>query len=204
MEIKKLHGLLLDANEYVVCSDKECLLIDCGARLDDVIMATGGKKVVGILLTHGHYDHSLNCLEQAKHFDCKIYANENIKDTLMDQEASYSEDGIIIDDFSRFEFIEGDKKIKVGRFIIDCYYCPGHSNCCECYMIDGLLFAGDVLFENGVGRTDLKSSSREKMYNSLCKLEKIKFDKVYSGHGNASDYDFQMKNISIFKRFLSR
>ncbi len=204
MEVKKLQGEYLDAQVYVLCKLGQALIIDCGAKLEDVKKAVGGHEVVGILLTHGHYDHSCFCLEYAKEFNCKIYANKNIETTLTDKIAIYSEDYSTINDFSKFEFIENDKQIKLGNFEINCYSCAGHSICSECYIIDNMMFAGDVLFENGIGRTDLKYSDKKQMFESLCKLENLKFDKVYSGHGNESNYDFQMKNIKVFKRFLSR
>lgn len=61
-----------------------------------------------------------------------------------------------------------------------------------------------MLFARGVGRMDLKSSSKEDMYSSLLKLEKLDFDKVFSGHGESTLRDAQLKNINIFKKFLSR
>lgn len=204
MEIETLKGDYLDAHVYVVKNCGECLIIDSGAKLENVIKAVGGNKVVGILLTHGHFDHSCYCNDYAKAFNTKIYANEDIKITMTDPVAIYSEDYSVIEDFSQFEFIKNDKKIRIGNFEIACYYCPGHSICCECYVINDVMFAGDVLFENGIGRTDLKNSDKKQMYDSLDKLENVKFNIVYSGHGGTSDYNFQMKNIKVFKRFLSR
>lgn len=204
MEIKTLVGDYLDAHVYVLKNNGECLIIDCGAKLNKVKEAVGTDRVVGILLTHGHFDHSCYCNEYAETFGCKIFANENIQITMTDSVAIYSEDYSTIDDFSYFEFIKGDRNLSLGNFNISCYYCPGHSICCECYISDNILFSGDVLFENGIGRTDLKNSDKKQMFESLCKLENVKFEKVYSSHGGSSDYAFQMKNIKIFKRFLSR
>ena len=204
LEVKTLLGDYLEAHVYVVKKNGQCIIIDSGAGLDKVKAAVGTDKVVGVLLTHGHFDHSCHCNDYAKEFNAKIYANEHIKTTMTDSVAIYSEDYSTIDDFSHFEFIKGDQNIKLGNFDIACYYCSGHSICCECYVIDNIMFSGDVIFENGIGRTDLKNSDKKQMFESLCKLEKVKFDKVYSGHGGASDYAFQMKNIGVFKRFLSR
>lgn len=205
MQIQRLLGQYLEANVYVLTNDKnESLIIDSGATVQDVKSAVGSSKVVAILLTHGHYDHSAFANEYAKFFDCPIYASNHIKQTMTDGEAIYSEDHSTINDFSRFVFIEDDQKLKLGGFEIDCFYTPGHSVCCECYLIENNLFAGDVLFNGGIGRTDLKFSSKKQMISSLNKLGSVKFETAFSGHGEQSDYDFQMKNIKIFTKFLTR
>ncbi len=204
MEIKRLIGQFLDANVYIVSKDGKCLIIDSGAFKYDVIKAVGGDEVIGVLLTHGHYDHSCHCLDYAKFFKCKIYASKDIKETLTNPDMIYSEHGETIDDFSNFEFIDEDKTIKIGNFEVECYHCPGHSRCCECYIIDGKLFSGDVLFEKGIGRTDLNGGDRKEMYDSIYKLEKLSFDEAYSGHGEKSTHEEQLKNIAVFKRFLTR
>lgn len=205
MEINKLIGQFLEANVYIVSKDNECLIVDGGAFLYDTIKAVGKNKVVGILLTHGHYDHSCHVAEYAKFFGCKVYASAEVVKTLTDAKALYSEHGETIEDLSRFEYIDEDKTIKIGNFSVECFHCPGHSPCCECYLVDGEnLFSGDVLFDKSIGRTDLIGSNKEDMYKSLCKLENVKFSHCYSGHGEKSDYAMQMKNITVFKRFLTR
>ena len=194
---------MLDSNVFIVEEKGRCLIVDCAVELSKIKEFVGNNKVDGILLTHGHYDHSAYCNEYAREYSCKIYANLNIKQTLLDIEAIYSEKTDIIDDFSKFMFV-GDCKLKVGIFDVECISAQGHSVCSECYKIENSLFAGDVLFENGIGRTDLIGSDKEEMLKTLTKLENISFDKVFSGHGNGSDFEAQKKNILIFKRFLSR
>lgn len=204
MEVIKILGDIYDSNVYIITKDDSCIIIDSGANLNKIKPFLKGKDILGVLLTHGHYDHSIYCNDYAKEFNCKIYANENIKMTMSDGEAIYSEDNSVINDFSNFVFLAGDEEIKLGEFDIKYYYCPGHSICSDVFIIDNQMFSGDVLFERAIGRTDLKFSNKDEMYNSLCKLEGLKFENVYSGHGEKSDYTSQMKNIGIFKRFLNR
>ncbi len=204
MQIENIISDILESNTYILKKDGEALIVDCGCTLDKVENAVGENKVVGVLLTHGHYDHSINCNEYAKKFGCKIYANAMVAETVTDFEANYSDDKSVIEDLSNFVFIEKDMTLSLGNFQVECISAPGHCHCCECYLVEGNLFAGDVLFARGVGRMDLKSSSKEDMYSSLLKLEKLDFDKVFSGHGESTLRDAQLKNINIFKKFLSR
>lgn len=204
MSITRLISYCIDSNVFIIKNGEHCLIVDCAVGLDKVKEAIGSAKVDGILLTHGHYDHSIFCDDYAKAFNAKIYANENIKQTLSNSEANYSEGQFEMQDFSNFVFIKDDCKLKISEFDVECFSSPGHSKCSECYLIDDNLFAGDVLFENGIGRTDLIGSDKQEMFNTLCKLEKIGFKNVFSGHGGQSDDIIQSKNIAIFKRFLSR
>ena len=204
MNITKIVSNLLDSNVYVLEKDGEIILVDCGVEFESVEQVISGKKVLAVLLTHGHNDHCKYCNDYAERLGVKIYANEKIKSTMTDKEAIYSDDGSTINEFSNFVFLSEDCSLKIGEFIIYCYPCSGHCQCCECYLIDGNLFAGDVLFERSIGRIDLKTSNKEEMLSSLNKLEKLDFKTVYSGHGDSTSYEQQMKNIKAYKRFLTR
>lgn len=204
MKITKIVSEFLDSNVFVVEKDNHCIIVDCGANLDKVKQVVGTNVVDGILLTHGHFDHSVYCNEYANFFDTKVYANEKVKATLLDSEANYSEGKLIIDDFSKFVFIKEDCRLKIGDFEVECISAEGHSPCCECYKIDNNLFAGDVLFENGIGRTDLIGSNKQDMIKTISKLDEISYEKVFSGHGGDSDKNMQQKSLAVYKRFLAR
>ncbi len=204
MKIEKFVSNMLQSNVYLVEKENKILIVDCGCETEVIKKAVGNRKVVGVLLTHGHYDHSKYCNEYAKAFDVSIYANRKIADTLKDKTAIYSQDGSIIENLSHFKFIEHDGMIKIDCFEIECFACGGHCKCCECFLIEGNLFAGDVLFERCIGRTDLVDSNKKEMVDSLCKLENLNFDRVFSGHGEGTTRDEQLKNISVYKRFLTR
>ena len=204
MNITKVIGVIYEQNTYILEKDGDCIIIDAGAKPEDIRKLCEGKNVLAVFLTHGHYDHSIFYEEYTKLFDCKIYANKNVVKTMTDAVALYSENGKVFNDFSNFVFLDDYEKLKIGSFCVECFYCPGHSICSQCFLIDKNLFAGDVLFSQGIGRTDLKFGSKEDMFNSLCKLEALDYENVFSGHGEESDKNEQRKNISLFKRFLSR
>ena len=51
-----------------------------------------------------------------------------------------------------------------------------------CYKKEKILFSGDCLFENGIGRYDLPNSVPEEMEKSLDKLKKINYKTLAPGH----------------------
>ena len=52
----------------------------------------------------------------------------------------------------------------------------------KAWMCGPVLFSGDTLFHNGIGRTDLPKSVPEKMNESLKKLRNLKFEILCPGH----------------------
>lgn len=61
---------------------------------------------------------------------------------------------------------------------------PGHSSDSVCYLYDQILFSGDTLFHNGIGRTDFDDSNPELMIDSLKKIEELNYDILCPGHIN--------------------
>lgn len=204
MQTKRIVSNHLESNTYFASIADECVIIDAGAEIGSVIKAVNGKRVVGILLTHGHFDHAFNILEYAAYFSCKIYASKKAETNLSDPNKNYGEN-FAISDFKNFVWVDDGSELSLGKhFNISCYALPGHTACCMGYLIENTLFAGDFLFKQGVGRIDLHDSSKQSMLSSLQKVKTIPFEIVASGHGEMSTATEQKRNIEIFIKFLSR
>lgn len=203
MEIKKLVSEYLDSNVFIVKNGSVCFIVDSGVATPLVKRDVGDCKVLGILLTHGHYDHAMYALDYAKSFNCKVYASTFAKEELLDPDKNYGE-SFKLNSFENFVFVTGNGKIELDNFEIEYFDTPGHCKSSLCYLFNGHLFAGDTLFDNGIGRTDLYGSSKIQMISSLEKLDTIEFEICHSGHGNDSDHTRQKRNIKAYLRFLSR
>lgn len=202
MKITQIVSDILDSNTFVCQTDSGYFIVDCGASLEKIKPFIDGK-VFAIFLTHGHYDHAKHALEYAQTFGCKIYANKNVVEILPDPAKNYG-DNFEIKDFSDFVLLDGDGQLSIEGQKIDYFHCPGHSRCCCSYLMGSHLFVGDVLFFQGIGRTDLYGGSKLEMLSSLKKLENIHFEIAHSGHDRDSTRLEQNKNIKVFERFLSR
>ena len=203
MKMQQIVSEILKSNTFVVSEDGEAIIIDAGATLDKVVKAVGENKVVGILLTHGHFDHCFYILDYLKRFNCPVIIHSHGKKTLNSSKLNYGEN-FSLKTSEDFVFIKRDSEIKLGHFEIKAYTTPGHSPCGLSYLIDKELFAGDTVFYNGIGRLDLIESDDEKMVNSLSKLYKLTFEKLHSGHSKSSSYIEQQRNLRVYLKFLTR
>lgn len=176
MEIHKFVVGPLRTNCYVVITKKECVMIDGGdAKVLKFIL---DKKLTKILLTHGHGDHLIDVTNIKEKTKAKIYVHE--KDNIMLNHpynlSLGASQGVKAD-----SFLKG----KVGDFKV--LYTPGHSLGSVCYYNEKekVLFSGDTIFKNAIGRTDLPHSSSKLMKESLKMLIQLPKDvKVYPGHGS--------------------
>jgi len=82
---------------------------------------------------------------------------------------------------------EGDK-ISIGSYSLNIIHTPGHTPGGICLYTDKILFSGDTLFYEGIGRTDLPGGDGEKLLESIrTKLFALPDDtKVFPGHGEAT------------------
>lgn len=202
MEVKSTLGEWYDENCYMLLSDNHALVIDPGAKIENVLPLLDGAKVDGILLTHGHFDHALNLADFVAKFKCEVYGSDKVAKTLADHTLNQAEEWT--EKSVKIHTLQGDGRTKVGEFEVEYFATPGHSPCGMCYKIDDDLFAGDTLFYSGIGRLDLTGSDKADMIKSLEKLSSVQFKNLYSGHGQSSDYARQRRNISAYHRFLSR
>ncbi len=79
---------------------------------------------------------------------------------------------------------DGGDVVTVGSVPITLVHTPGHTPGSQCFLIDGRLVAGDTLFLDGCGRTDLPGGDPDEMYRSLTqRLAAVPDDTMlYPGH----------------------
>lgn len=78
---------------------------------------------------------------------------------------------------------DGGDRVRVGGIDIELLHTPGHTPGSQCFLVGGMLVAGDTLFLQGCGRTDLPGSDAAAMYESLCRLARLPDETVvYPGH----------------------
>jgi len=188
--IKKIGDVVLiklsdsDSNIYVVGN----AVIDTGTGFNFVrlmsmmgIMKKDLNSFEWVINTHGHFDHVGG---NGYFFNAKVAIHE--------QDAPILEKGD--GKTSKADFFDGklkarpvDRKLKEGDEIMGMkvIHTPGHTPGSICLLDEKrkILFSGDTVFAEGVGRTDLEGGNEDDLEKSLEKIATLKFDMIFPGHG---------------------
>jgi glyoxylase-like metal-dependent hydrolase (beta-lactamase superfamily II) len=149
---------------------------------------TLGFKVSAILLTHAHFDHLGAAKELQDHWQCPVYlhpADHYLVESLGMQMAMFGMKTIPAP-------VTTELRAGEEAFGLRTLHTPGHSPGSCCFLgqsIQGpVLFAGDTLFQGGVGRTDLLGGRWDQLEASI-QGELYSLDDatlVIPGHGPAT------------------
>ncbi len=181
-------------NCYVVRADEsatECLVVDAGLDADELIDFLKQHRLnpVATVLTHGHVDHIVGVAAVRHHFpQTKVYIHKLDAPMLTSPRANLSALAGMTFALEPAEVLleDGDIADQVGiHFKV--LHTPGHTPGGICLYVesDGVVFAGDTLFADSVGRTDFPGGDTDQLIQSIrSKLLSLP-DKtaVYPGHG---------------------
>ena len=164
----------------------EAVTIDAAYDIDGLLatLEADGMKLVGNLATHYHPDHVGGTLAGMPiQGISELLDRQQVPIHIQGDEAEWVEmaTGVTPEHFVTHE--SGDT-VMVGEIPITLIHTPGHTPGSQCFLVDGRLVAGDTLFLDGCGRTDLPGSNPEDMYFSLTqRLAHVPDDAVlYPGH----------------------
>lgn len=173
MKIKYYVVGMVQTNCYVVINVKtrECFIIDPGAsgkQLAEKIRQDNFTPVA-VLLTHGHFDHTGAAKTLAEEFDIKVYAHEAEEDTLHDPQKNVSWMAGTKECYDADVFLKDGEILTLADFEIKVLHTPGHTEGGCCYYIakEGVIFTGDTLFAQSVGRTDFPGGSMSQIVRSI-------------------------------------
>ena len=193
---------VMSTNCYLLINEntKEAVVIDPGAQSSLIIskITDLNLKPVAILLTHGHFDHIMAAEDLAETYNIKIYASEEETELLSDCSLNCS--NLIRTNFT----LEADillvngEIISLAGFDIEVIGTPGHTNGGVSYYIEdeGVVFTGDTLFFESIGRTDFPTGDIRSLSNSIVKHLFTLPEEViaYPGHGDVTSIKHEKTN----------
>jgi len=198
----------VQTNCYIVINNetKGCFIIDPGASGMQLAekLKQDNLNPVAVLLTHGHFDHVGAAEELAKEFDIKIYAHEAERDTLADPKKNVSWMIGANESYHADAFLKDNEIINLADFEIKVLHTPGHTEGGCCYYVpeEHIVFSGDTLFADSVGRTDFPGGSMSQIVRSiqeklltLSEAGNLETDiMVYPGHNDPTTIETERMN----------
>lgn len=167
-------------NIWIVGNDSEVLVFDAAHDHRPIVDAVNGRRVAGIVLTHGHNDHINAAVALRDAVDAPILLHESDR-MLWD---------VVYPDHSPDRVIEPGTTISAGGHDLGILHTPGHSPGCCCFhdVASGAVVSGDTLFCGGPGATGRSFSDEPTILASIrdVLLELPDHTVVHTGHGDST------------------
>ena len=194
MDVIRLTLSPLATNCYIVKTDENSGVVIDPADSADIILAAAEEKDIQlkkILLTHGHFDHTGAAAAIKEKLNIPLYIHTDDECMLSDGEKALA----YFCPEKPFNKVEADLLVKDGDVVSQdgvkfrVLHTPGHSAGSVCYIVDiadglNLMFAGDTIFKDSIGRSHGYSGDYIVQQKTLDKLKNMAEDYlIYPGHG---------------------
>jgi len=201
MKLKILNIGSFKVNNYILFDEEsnEIVLIDAGGDLEATkaeIDKLGGELKY-LLNTHGHMDHIAGDYDIQNYYNVPIYLHKDDESLVHEMKQYLQYLGMPdYEEPQNITYIEDGQIFKIGEHIIKTIHTPGHTRGGVSYLIGDMLFSGDTLFFESIGRTDLPGGSYEELVKSIkTKLFTLPENIiVYPGHGESSTIGHEKSN----------
>lgn len=148
----------LETNCYILEKDNNVLIVDPGDEYPKIKEQIKDKNLVGILLTHNHFDHTGCIKDLINDYNIPLYDNETLN--------------------------EGVNHISTFTFEVIKTYGHTMDSISFYFKEDKVMFTGDFLFYDTIGRCDFPESNVDEMKKSISKIKRYPNDvTIYPGHG---------------------
>lgn len=173
MKIERVKTGYLEENCYIISNHGKCLVIDPGDDFLKIDSIVSKYRCIGILITHRHFDH-VGALKQIKEkYRVNIYDRSCLE----------------------------EKEYKMDAFVFKVLYTPGHSKDSVSFYFEkeSIMFVGDFVFKDTIGRTDLEDGDIQEMKESIVRLKLYPKNIIlYPGHGEYTTLEYELKNNIYF------
>lgn len=176
MNVKTLEVGSLDTNCYILNIDDNYLIVDPGDNFESIKNEIKGK-LLGVLLTHHHFDHVGALDKVLEYYNVPLYD---------------------------CNYLSNNKINNIGPFNFRPIYNPGHTLDSVSFYFEKekIMFVGDFVFAGSIGRCDL-GGDESLMKESLTKLITLDKDiRLLPGHGPITTLGNEIDNIKYFISIL--
>lgn len=190
----------LQENCYLLTDDdtKRAVLVDPGDEAPRLMRALEGLELQAIWLTHAHFDHVGALAELQKAYDVPTYLHPADEPLLAHAAASAARFGLrlrqpVVD----YEPLADAQVLQLGGREARCLFTPGHApgHISFYWPEQGIVLAGDALFQGSIGRTDLPGGDHAQLTESI-RTQLLTLPEetvVYPGHGPETSIGHEAK-----------
>ena len=203
MLVKRLVVGEMQVNCYLLACERtrQALIVDPGDEAERILaeVRTLELRVSAVVLTHTHFDHTLAAPAVCAGTQAPLWVHG-------------SEAALLNRPLALFRFLpppaplgieagrhlQGGERLELGDETVEVLHTPGHSpGSISLYVRDaGAVFCGDVLFREGVGRSDFAGSDPQVLWHSIQQVLYALPDEtvVYPGHGPQTTIGYEKRH----------
>ena len=196
-------------NTYIVGEKNgPCVIIDLGENEGKILnyVKNNYKSCLGILLTHGHFDHIRGIEKFLSIYNCTVFVSREDSELLENSKLNCSNKTTnkIELNLKNIYLLDDEDEINFGnKYYFKVISTPFHTSGSVCYLLksENALFTGDALFKGSIGRTDLPTGDESLIYKSLNKLKDLNEELIiYPGHGEITTLKHELKTNYYLKK----
>jgi hydroxyacylglutathione hydrolase len=202
MQILMNSGGIAMTNSFVIADEsaKIAVMFDApdhtvAPLLDEI--ANNGWQLIGLWLTHGHFDHIADHKIVTDRFPrAKVLIHKLDEPKLQKPNSSVFQLPFTIPPRDPDGYVDEGQQLKIGSLDIEVIYTPGHSPGHVMFHIpsQNVLVGGDLIIGGSVGRTDLPDSNHAQLEASIRQVMRLPSDtRLLPGHGQPSTLEYEMQ-----------
>jgi glyoxylase-like metal-dependent hydrolase (beta-lactamase superfamily II) len=193
-------GGVAQTNSFLIAdeSTKQAVVFDAPDHTVTPLLDEAQKRgldVVGLWLTHGHFDHvAEHHLVKQRYPASKLLIHPIDEPKLQRAQMQTQLFGLpfVIQERSADAYVEDGQMLKLGNLDVEVIHTPGHAPGHVMYYLpkEKVLVGGDLIIGGAVGRTDLPDSDHNALIQSVRRVMKLPGQtKLLPGHGDVTTLD---------------
>jgi glyoxylase-like metal-dependent hydrolase (beta-lactamase superfamily II) len=192
-------------------ASKQAVLFDApdhtvAPLLDEAVKR--GLDLIGLWLTHGHFDHIADHAEVTRRFpNAKVLINKLEEPKLRSPGSQMFALPFDIPPRSADAYVEGGEELHIGSLLVKVIDTPGHAPGHVMYHVpeEKILVGGDLVIGGSIGRTDLPDSDHERLEESIRQIMKLPGEtRLLPGHGEVTTLAHELATNSYVQDIMSR